>query len=151
VKRTRAAVHRQPNDTTGETVSEIPNDLRYSEDHLWVRLDRDSGLARIGVTDFAQQSLGDLIAVTLPSPGQSVQTGQACGDLESVKSLSDLICPITATVRARNDGLATAPELVNTDPYGTGWMLEVEADGVRLDDQVAQLLDAQTYRVLVGG
>jgi glycine cleavage system H protein len=129
---------------------ETPADLRHSSDHLWARLDPASGLVPIGVTDFAQQTLGDVIDVTLPGPGETVQAGETCGDIESVKSVSDLIAPVTGTVRTRNDDLARTPELVNTDPYGQGWMFETDIDPSAWDEQVAVLMDARAYRSLAG-
>ena len=132
----------------GGTMSDILADLRYSKDHLWVR--PGAGLVRVGMTDFAQQSLGDVAEVTLSRPGDTVNAGEACGDIESVKSVSDLIAPVTGTVRTRNDDLTSTPELVNTDPYGQGWMLEVETDPATLGQQLASLLDAAAYRDLVG-
>ena len=131
-------------------MSDVPADRRYSRDHLWARLVPGTGVVRVGVTDFAQQSLGDVVDVTLPEPGAMVTAGAACGDIESVKSLSDLVAPVTGTVRARNDDLAGAPELVNTDPYGRGWMLEIETNPVTLSQQLAALMDARAYRDLVG-
>ncbi|MFJ5305234.1 glycine cleavage system protein GcvH [Streptomyces sp. NPDC088350] len=128
----------------------IPSDLRYSQDHLWVRLDPATRVARVGVTDFAQQALGDVIDVTLPRPGEAVQAGQACGDVESVKSVSDLIAPVTGTVSASNDDLGRTPELVNTDPYGRAWMFETEIDPSMVDEHIAVLMDASAYRGLVG-
>ena len=130
-------------------MSDIPADLRYSTDHLWVRPGA-GGLVRVGVTDFAQQSLGDVVEVSPPRPGDAVTAGQACGDIESVKSLSDLVAPVTGTVRARNDDLAGALELVNTDPYGRGWIFEVETDPTTLGRQLAALMDADAYRALAG-
>ena len=129
---------------------DVPADLRYSKDHLWARPDGDAGRVCVGVTDFAQQSLGDVIEVTLPRPGDTVKADEACGDIESVKSVSDLIVPVTGTVRARNDDLARTPELVNIDPYGRGWMLDIETDPVTLSQQLAALMDARAYRDLVG-
>jgi len=129
---------------------ETPAELRYSSDHLWARVDSASGLVPVGVTDFAQQTLGDVIDVTLPGPGETVQAGQTCGDIESVKSVSDLIAPVTGTVRTRNDDLPRAPELVNTDPYGQGWMFETGIDPPAWDEQVAVLMDARAYRSLAG-
>ena len=131
-------------------MTDIPADLRYSKDHLWTRPGTDAGLVRVGVTDFAQQSLGDVVDVTLPEPGDMVTAGEACGEIESVKSLSDLVAPVTGTVRARNDDLAGAPELVNTDPYGRGWIFEVETDPTTLGRQLAALMDADAYRALAG-
>ena len=129
---------------------DIPADLRYSEDHLWARSAADGGLVRVGVTDFAQQSLGDVVAVTLPAPGEKVTAGEPSGDIESVKSLSDLIAPVTGTARARNEDLAEAPDLVNSDPYGQGWLFEVQSDPAILGRQLAALMDADAYHGLVG-
>lgn len=131
-------------------MSDTPADLRYSEDHLWVRADTGTGLIRAGVTDFAQQSLGDVVDVSLPGPGGTVRAGEACGDIESTKSVNDLIAPVTGVVRARNDDLASTPELVNSDPYGQGWMLDVEVDPSALSQQLANLMDAGAYRNLAG-
>jgi glycine cleavage system H protein len=132
-------------------MSDIPAGLKYSEDHLWARPAAGSSQVRVGVTDFAQQSLGDVVDVSLPSPGDTVEAGQACGDIESVKSVSDLIAPVTGTISARNDDLANAPELVNSDPYGQGWMFDVATDPETLGRQLTDLLDAAAYRDLAGG
>jgi glycine cleavage system H protein len=134
----------------GGTMPEIPADLRYSKDHLWARPGAGAGLVRVGVTNFAQQSLSDVVDVTLPEPGETVTAGEAFGEIESVKSLSDLIAPVTGTVRARNDDLAGAPELVNTDPYGQGWMFEVETEPATRGQQLAALMDADAYRAVTG-
>ena len=131
-------------------MTDIPTDLRYSKDHLWARPGIDAGLVRVGVTDFAQQSLGDVTDLTLPEPGATVTAGEACGDIESVKSLSDLVAPVTGTVRARNDDLAGAPDLVNTDPYGQGWLFEIQSNPASLGQQLAALMDADAYHGLVG-
>lgn len=129
---------------------DTPDDLRYSSDHLWVRVDSGARLVRAGVTDFAQQSLGDVVDVSPPRPGETIRAGEPCGDIESVKSVSDLIAPVTGTVRTRNEDLAGTPELVNTDPYGQGWMFEAEVDPSTLSQQLAGLLDAAAYRDLAG-
>jgi glycine cleavage system H protein len=129
---------------------EIPADLKYSTDLLWVRPAAGTSLVRTGVTDFAQQSLGDVVEVTPPGPGDTITAGEACGDIESVKSVSDLIAPVTGTVLTRNDELARTPELVNTDPYGQGWLFEAEIDPSTLDRQLAGLMDADAYRDLAG-
>jgi glycine cleavage system H protein len=129
---------------------ETPADLRYSNDHLWARPCAGAGLVRVGVTDFAQQSLGDVVAVTLPAPGEKVTAGEPIGDIESVKSVNDLVTPITGTVRARNDDLTDTPDLVNTDPYGQGWMLEIETDPAALGQKLAALMDPAAYRELTG-
>jgi glycine cleavage system H protein len=129
---------------------EIPADLNYSTDHLWVRPVDGTSLVRAGVTDFAQQSLGDVVEVTPPRPGDTLTAGEACGEIESVKSVSDLIAPVTGTVRDRNDDLARTPELVNTDPYGQGWLFEAEIDPAALKEQLAGLMDADAYQALAG-
>ena len=129
---------------------DIPTDLRYSKDHLWARPGPAASMARIGVTDFAQQSLGDVVAVTLPRPGDMVTAGEACGDIESTKSVSDLIAPVAGTVRARNEDLTGTPELVNADPYGQGWMFEVQADPAKQAEELAALMDDAVYRQLAG-
>jgi len=134
----------------GGTMPGAPADLRYSKDHLWVRPSPGTGVVRVGVTDFAQQSLGDVVEVTLPRLGETVTAGEACGDIESVKSVSDLIAPVTGTVRTRNDDITRTPELVNTDPYGHGWIFEVETDPATLGRQLAALMDARAYRDLAG-
>ena len=129
---------------------EIPADLKYSTDHLWIRVVDGTSMVRAGVTDFAQQSLGDVVDVTPPKPGDSITAGEPCGDIESVKSVSDLIAPVTGTVRDRNGDLAQAPEVINSDPYGQGWIFEAEVDPATLDRQLAGLLDAGAYRDLTG-
>lgn len=134
----------------GGTMPDIPGDLRYSQDHLWARPSANTGLVRVGVTDFAQQSLGDVVDVSSPKPGDTVTAGEVCGDIESVKSVSDLIAPVTGTVRARNDDLTAAPDLVNSDPYGQGWLFEVQTDPGTLGQQLAVLMDAAAYRDIAG-
>jgi glycine cleavage system H protein len=105
-------------------------------------------VARIGITDFAQDSLGDVVFVQLPDVGLDVVAGASAGEIESTKSVSDVYAPVTGIVRAVNDALADQPELVNQDPYGNGWMFEVDlADA----GAVAQLLDADAYRALTEG
>ena len=132
------------------TMPQIPAGLQYSPDHLWVRPSTELSLIRVGVTDFAQQSLGDVVDVTPPRIGEAIKAGQPCGDIESVKSVSDLIAPVTGTVRQRNDGLVGSPELVNIDPYGRGWLFEVEVDPATTGQQLAALLDPAAYRELAG-
>jgi glycine cleavage system H protein len=123
----------------------FPDDLRYSTDHEWVRL--DAGKARIGITDYAQDALGDVVFVDIPEVGARVEPGETFSEVESTKSVSDIFAPVSGTVVARNDALDATPELVNTDPYGDGWMIEVElADPGQVDD----LLDATSYAQAVG-
>jgi glycine cleavage system H protein len=122
-----------------------PEDLQYTKDHEWIRSQGDSPdvVVRVGVTDFAQEALGDIVFVTLPDVGAEVTAGATCGEIESTKSVSDVYAPVTGTVVARNESLDTAPELINSDPYGDGWMIEIRpAEGAGS----AGLLDAATYQ-----
>jgi glycine cleavage system H protein len=126
-------------------VSDIPAELRYTAEHEWV-LRTGADTVRVGITDFAQDSLGDVVFVQLPDVGTEVTAGEAFGEVESTKSVSDLFAPITATVAAVNGELDGDPQLVNSDPYGQGWLLELRADGDTLDEGLAALLDADAYR-----
>jgi glycine cleavage system H protein len=126
-------------------VSEIPADLRYTPEHEWVRVTGD-GTVRVGITDFAQSSLGDVVYVQLPEVGSEVTAGESFGEVESTKSVSDLYAPVTAKVIAVNGDLESDPQLVNSDPYGQGWLLELQADGDTLEQGLAALLDADAYR-----
>ena len=125
---------------------DVPDDLRYSAEHEWVRL--TGTVARIGITDFAQDSLGDVVFVQLPDVGLDAVAGASVSEIESTKSVSDVYVPVSGVVSAVNDDLADRPELVNQDPYGAGWMFEVE---VADPGQVGALLDAAAYRALVEG
>jgi glycine cleavage system H protein len=135
----------------GEAMTDIPSDLRYSGDHLWARVLDDGSTVRVGVTDFAQQSLGDVVDVTPPRLAETVKAGEPCGEIESTKSINDLVAPVSGTVRARHDELEDSPDLVNSDPYGEGWIFEVETDPTTLDRQLAVLIDPQAYSAMVGG
>lgn len=124
----------------------FPESLRYSADHEWVLV---TGLvARVGITDYAQQSLGDVVYVQVPTLGQRVVSGESLSEVESTKSVSDVYSPITGAVIAVNDRLSSNPELVNSDPYGEGWLCELEIDD---PSQLDGLLDAAGYQVLVEG
>jgi glycine cleavage system H protein len=125
-------------------VAEIPEGLRYTAEHEWVATAEGSGRLRVGITDFAQESLGDIVFVQLPEPGTEVQAGQPLGEVESTKSVSEIYAPVSGTVAQRNEQLTDEPELVNTDPYGAGWLIEVEAPGADLDG----LLGPNAYREL---
>lgn len=123
----------------------IPDELRYTAEHEWVRGGGDT--VRVGITDHAQEALGDIVFVTLPEVGTEVEAGQSLGEVESTKSVSDIYAPISGEVVARNDVLDARPELVNADPYGEGWMIEVRpADPAAVDS----LLDAAAYGKLTG-
>lgn len=124
--------------------STFPEDLRYTPEHEWVRA--DGGAVRVGITDFAQDSLGDIVFVSLPEVGAVVAAGAACGEVESTKSVSDVYAPVAGTVTARNPALDANPELVNSDPYGEGWLLELDVEDAAA---VAALLDAAAYRAHV--
>jgi glycine cleavage system H protein len=123
-----------------------PDDLRYSKEHEWVRIDGDR--ARIGISDFAQDSLGDIVFVQLPDVGLEVVAGASISEIESTKSVSEIYAPMSGEVTAVNDALTTQPELVNTDPYGSGWMFEVKVSDAA---EAAALLDAAAYRAFIEG
>lgn len=123
-----------------------PEDLRYTTDHEWVRVLGD-GRVRIGITDYAQNALGDVVYVSLPQVGATVDEGDACGEVESTKSVSDVYSPLAGEVTAVNDALDSAPELINNDPYGEGWMFELT---LRDPAAVDALLDIAAYRETLG-
>ena len=125
---------------------DYPQDLRYTAEHEWVR-SGDDGTVRIGITSFAQDSLGDVVYVSLPTVGDTVSAGDACGEVESTKSVSDLYAPLAGEVTAVNESLDATPELVNTDPYGEGWMYELRpSDAAAVD----ALLDPAAYQAQLG-
>jgi len=126
-------------------VSEIPADLRYTAEHEWIKRTGDNTV-RVGITDFAQSSLGDVVYVQLPDVDSDVTAGESFGEVESTKSVSDLYAPVTAKVIAVNGDLEANPGLVNSDPYGQGWLLDLQVDGDTLDQGLAALLDADAYR-----
>jgi glycine cleavage system H protein len=121
-----------------------PEDLRYTSEHEWVR--QGDGPLRVGITSYAQDALGDIVFVTLPAVGDEVTAGQAFGEVESTKSVSDVYAPVTGRVTARNDALESTPELINGDPYGEGWLVEIEPSS---DAGLDRLLDAGAYEALV--
>jgi glycine cleavage system H protein len=125
-----------------------PDDLSYTSEHEWVRDPGEAeGSVRIGITDYAQDALGDIVYVSLPEVGDTVDAGSTCGELESTKSVSDIYAPVSGEVVARNDALDATPELVNSDPYAGGWLFEVvPSDRSQLDD----LMDADTYEQSLG-
>ncbi len=126
-----------------------PEDLKYTVEHEWVRSPGEAaGSVRVGITNFAQDALGDIVYVSLPEVGETVTAGNACGELESTKSVSDIYAPVTGEVVARNEALDATPELVNNDPYGGGWLFEVvPGDAGALDG----LMDAATYEGQLDG
>ncbi|GAA4709563.1 glycine cleavage system protein GcvH [Phytohabitans rumicis] len=122
----------------------IPEDLRYTAEHEWVA-GAAGGPLRVGITHFAQDALGDIVYVQLPEMGTAVSAGDALGEVESTKSVSEIYAPLSGTVAARNDKLAEEPELINTDPYGAGWLVEIEPSDPAA---VEGLLTAAAYRDL---
>lgn len=125
----------------------IPSDLHYTREHEWLR-ETDGGTFRIGITDFAQDSLGDIVFVALPEVGATVQAGEPMGEVESTKSVSEIYAPVGGTVTARNDAVETAPETINTDPYGDGWLVEISSPE---PVDVTIFLGADDYASLAGG
>jgi glycine cleavage system H protein len=130
-----------------------PNDRRYTDQHEWALVQGTEGAAtvvRVGITDHAQDALGDIVFVQLPDVGAEVGPGSPIGEVESTKSVSDVYAPIAGVVSAVNDALADAPETINTDPYGNGWLVEISVTGDD-GDPTAPLLDAAAYQQLVDG
>ncbi|HKC28677.1 MAG TPA: glycine cleavage system protein GcvH [Jatrophihabitans sp.] len=126
-------------------MSDVPDDLRYTAEHEWVRTTGPSNTVRVGITDYAQEALGDVVYVSLPEVGAKIEKGAAVGEVESTKSVSDIYAPISGTIAARNEQLDEHPELINSDPYGEGWMVEIEvAEAAQLDG----LLDPGAYGTL---
>ncbi len=122
-----------------------PDNLRYTKDHEWIRL--EGNIATIGITDFAQHELGDIVFVEVETVGKALSAGAVFGTVEAVKTVSDLFLPINGTVNELNPALANAPELVNTDPYGEGWMIKMTVDNPA---DVQALPDAAAYEAMVG-
>lgn len=125
----------------------IPEDLRYTDAHEWVGVTPEEDTVRVGITDYAQGQLGDVVFVQLPEIGQRVDAGAAVGEIESTKSVSELYAPVSGEVVAVNEGLADQPELVNAEPYSAGWMLEIRTEQP-VADSLESLLDASGYRSL---
>jgi glycine cleavage system H protein len=122
----------------------IPDDLRYTAEHEWIAGD-GTGPVRIGITHFAQDALGDIVYVQLPEEGSAVEAGQPLGEVESTKSVSEIYAPVSGTVTARNDAVSDAPETINSDPYGAGWLVEIRPDDPAALDG---LLSAAAYQKL---
>ena len=118
----------------------IPDDLKYSEDHEWVRV--EGNVATVGITDYAQDALGDIVFVELPEVGAATKTGETLSEVESTKSVSDIFAPLTGTITEVNDALDGDPAVVNSDPYGAGWMFKVEMSN---PEEVDALMTAEAY------
>lgn len=125
----------------------FPDDLYYTKDHEWLRVDESGDIATIGITDFAQSELGDVVFVDLEDEGTEVTAESVFGTVEAVKTVSELFAPVSGSIAAVNDGLESNPELVNTDPYGEGWMIKLKLDD---PDELDSLLKATEYREMVG-
>lgn len=128
-------------------MAEVPSELKYTAEHEWVQVSEGSRTVRIGITDYAQEALGDVVYVSLPEVGTAVTAGAAFGEIESTKSVSDVFAPVSGTVSARNEALDDQPELINSSPYGEGWVVEIDlAEDADLDS----LLDSAAYGALSG-
>lgn len=127
-------------------MTSTPEHLRYSSDHEWVVV--DGGRARLGITDYAQDALGDVVYVQIPTVGAAVAAGDTISEVESTKSVSDIYAPLSGTVVAVNDALGSTPDALNSDPYGAGWICEIELSD---PSEVDALLDAAAYRALIDG
>ena len=130
------------NDAASDIPAEIPDDLRYAPSHEWARVEED--FVTVGISDFAQQSLGDVVFVELPEVGDELHAGTEACVVESVKAATDVYTPISGTVVEVNEDLEEAPEMVNQDPYGEGWFFKVQANDI---DEVDDLLDADAYEL----
>ena len=128
-------------------MSNVPANLRYAKSHEWLKIEGD-GTATVGITDYAQDALGDVVYVQVPTLGSSVAAGDSFGEVESTKSVSDVYAPVAGTVVAVNDTLGDAPETLNSDPYGAGWLCEIEFTDA---SQIDGLLDAAAYQALIDG
>lgn len=125
-------------------MSDVPDDLDYTREHEWAR--REGDRVVVGITDYAQDQLGDVVFVELPEPGTKVTAGEPLGEVESTKSVSDIYSPISGEVVAKNSGVEESPEVVNSDPYGEGWLVAIKPAG-----EAADLLSATEYRELIAG
>lgn len=126
----------------------VPEGLQYTAEHEWIASSGDEGMVRVGITDFAQEQLGDVVFVQLPTVGDTVASGDSIAEVESTKSVSEIYAPLAGQITAVNDDLSDSPEQVNSDPYGSGWMFEL-----RLSDEGArsELLDAEGYQAVIDG
>ena len=124
----------------------IPSELKYTKDHEWIKI--EDNIATVGITEFAQGELGDIVYVDVDSLDDTVEEGEIFGSVEAVKTVSDLFMPLTGEVSEFNEELEDEPELVNSDPYGKGWMIKIEISD---SSQIANLIDAETYKELIQG
>jgi glycine cleavage system H protein len=129
-------------------MSNVPADLHYTSEHEWVKVINDTTI-RFGITDYAQDALGDIVFVSLPAAGSNLTAGSTCGEIESTKSVSDIYAPVTGIVAARNDAIETAPETLNSDPYGSGWIADVTVEDAHMVAATFALLDAAGYQAVI--
>ncbi len=129
-------------------MTDIPAELYYTEEHEWVLRTGDDTV-RVGITDYAQAALGDVVFVQLPDVGAELTSGESFGEVESTKSVSDLYAPVSAKVLAVNENLESSPDLVNSDPYGEGWLVDLQLDADEMEAALDRLLDADGYRGVV--
>ncbi|MDV6014620.1 glycine cleavage system protein GcvH [Haloechinothrix sp. LS1_15] len=123
----------------------VPEELHYTEEHEWVET-RDSGVVRVGITEYAQQQLGDVVFVDLPEVGKTLSSGEVFGEVESTKSVSELFAPVAGEVTAINEAVSDSPDLINEDPYGTGWLIEITPSD---QSSIDGLLNADSYAQLI--
>jgi len=124
-------------------MSNIPSDLKFTKEHEWVATTPSANVFRVGITDYAQSALGDIVYVQLPKVGQKLTAGEVCGEIESTKSVSEIYSPITGEVSSVNGNLDGAPEIINSEPYGSGWILEISVSG-----DLPELLSGEEYEKL---
>jgi glycine cleavage system H protein len=124
-------------------MSTVPSDLQFTKEHEWVATTSMQNVFRVGITDFAQSALGDIVYVQLPKVGQDLKAGEVCGEIESTKSVSEIYSPLTGKVTTVNTNLDGAPEVINSEPYGTGWILEIAISG-----EAPTLLSDEEYKKL---
>ncbi|EJX11189.1 glycine cleavage system protein H [gut metagenome] len=123
---------------------EFPSNVKYTSEHEWIRVEGDE--AYVGITDYAQEQLGDIVFVDIPTEGETLEQGEVFGTIEVVKTISDLFLPVAGEVLAQNEALADNPELVNTDPYGEGWLIKIKPNNL---DDINGLLDAEGYKAVI--
>ena len=124
-------------------MSNVPSDLKFTKEHEWVATTPSANVFRVGITDYAQSALGDIVYVQLPKVGQKLTAGEVCGEIESTKSVSEIYSPITGEVSSVNGNLDGAPEIINSEPYGSGWILEISVSG-----ELPALLSVEEYEKL---
>ncbi len=125
---------------------DFPTNVKYSTDHEWIRIEGD--IAYVGITDYAQEQLGDIVFVDIPTVGEHLETGEVFGTIEVVKTISDLMLPAAGEILEQNEALESNPELVNNDPYGEGWLIKMKYDTI---EDINNLMDAEAYKALING